>query len=254
MQQHHCFDYHKVGVAMSKYKQSPPRGASQEERAKYFIEKAKKIHGSTYDYSLVLSTFTRQQNPVTLICSKHGEFTQLASNHLAGKGCRKCAKAQVNAIRYKTQYELAQDSIKICGSCNLPQPFENFSPEPKGRKIGKVGSWCKKCCGLKNQTKYKNRIRKANLKKYNLTPDDYCYLLTKQNHRCQICKIPEAHAPGVGKGVGILCVDHDHETGKVRGLLCSRCNTGLGLFFDDISNLQNAITYLNSNADQSGKT
>jgi hypothetical protein len=46
-------------------------------------------------------------------------------------------------------------------------------------------------------------------------------------------------------------VDHDHETNKIRGLLCSRCNTGLGLFFDNISNLENAILYLKK-ANQSG--
>jgi hypothetical protein len=231
-------------VAMPKYKQQLPRGASRQQRAEYFIERAKKIHGSLYDYSLVLGTFSRQQAAVTIICSKHGKFEQLATNHLAGKGCRKCAKEQVNAIRYKTQHELAKDNVKICGSCNSIQPFENFPPEPNGRKIGKVGAWCKTCCSLKNQTVYKERIRKANLKKYGLTLDDYSNLLEKQAYKCKICNIPSVNAPGIGASPGILCVDHDHETNKIRGLLCSRCNTGLGLFFDDISNLENAINYL----------
>lgn len=235
---------HNAGVAMPNYRQTIHRGASREERAEYFIARAKEVHGTLYDYSLVLSTFSRQQCSVTIICSKHGEFKQLATNHLAGKGCSKCAKEQINAIKYKKQYELAQDNTKICSCCKVVQPFENFSPEPNGRKIGKVGAWCKKCCSLKNQTIYKTRIRKANLQKYNLSLDDYFYLLKKQDYKCQICRIPVTNAPGVGGSSGTLCVDHDHETNKIRGLLCSRCNTGLGLFLDDIFNLQNAIIYL----------
>jgi hypothetical protein len=239
---------HRIRVAMTKYKQQLPRGASRQQRAEYFIDRARGIHGDLYDYSLVPTTFSRQQSAVTIVCLKHGEFQQLATNHLAGKGCRKCAKEQINAVRYKTQYALAQDNVKVCGSCNLIQPFENFPPEPNGRKIGKVGAWCKQCCSLKNKTVYKDKIRNANLKKYGLTLDDYFNLLDKQNHKCKICGVPSARAPGVGASPGILCVDHDHETNKVRGLLCSHCNTGLGLFFDDISNLENAIQYL-KNAD-----
>jgi len=236
---------------MPKYKSSLPRGATREQRAEYFITRAKEIHGDRYDYSLVLSTFTRQQNLVTITCSKHGDFQQLATNHLSGKGCRKCATEENNAIKYKIQYELAKTNTKICGSCNVIQPFENFPPEPNGRKIGKVSSWCKNCYSLKNQTIYKNKIRNANLKKYNLTLEDYFQLLEQQEYKCHICKIPAVKAPGVGASPGILCVDHDHETNKIRGLLCSRCNTDLGLFFDNIFNLENAILYLKE-ANQSG--
>ena len=61
-----------------------------------------------------------------------------------------------------------------------------------------------------------------------------------QNHRCGICKkrkdIKKAFA-----------VDHDHSTGDIRGLLCYKCNVGLGYFNDKIKLLQNAIKYLNDN-------
>ena len=134
---------HSACVAMTKYKQHLPRGASRQQRAEHFLKRAKEVHGDLYDYSLVLATFSRQQSNVTIICSKHGKFEQLATNHLAGKGCRKCAKEHINAIRYKAQYELAQKNVKVCSSCNLVQPFENFPSEPNGRKIGKVSAWCK---------------------------------------------------------------------------------------------------------------
>jgi hypothetical protein len=63
-------------------------------------------------------------------------------------------------------------------------------------------------------------------------------MFTAQNGCCAIC---ETHA---GKGGDKLCVDHDHATGQVRGLLCGRCNTGLGQFKDSVPNLTRAISYL----------
>lgn len=57
---------------------------------KDFIEKAREIHGNRYDYSKV--EYINAHTPVTIICSKHGEFTQEPSNHLKGAGCLKCRK------------------------------------------------------------------------------------------------------------------------------------------------------------------
>ncbi len=78
--------------------------------------------------------------------------------------------------------------------------------------------------------------RAANLKaKYGLSLDDYQTMLEQQNGSCMICKaIPNKH----------LAVDHCHTTGKIRGLLCGKCNTGLGLFYDDHDLLLTAATYL----------
>jgi len=80
--------------------------------------------------------------------------------------------------------------------------------------------------------------RKHILKKYNLTQIEYEQLLTLQNNSCYICGIKQNM---IKKN---LCVDHDHATGKVRGLLCVKCNTLLGLCQDSISILQKSIEYL----------
>lgn len=84
-----------------------------------------------------------------------------------------------------------------------------------------------------------NAHRGAWLKcKYGLTLDDYDFMLEAQGFGCAICGKTLAEE---GKW---LAVDHDHETGAVRGLLCQSCNTMLGCASDDIFILGRAIDYL----------
>jgi hypothetical protein len=84
----------------------------------------------------------------------------------------------------------------------------------------------------------KQYVRERTLKKlYNLTLEQWQTLLESQFNRCKICK---TDSPGL-KG---WATDHCHTTGKVRGILCNFCNTGLGLFKDNILILQEAIKYL----------
>jgi len=88
----------------------------------------------------------------------------------------------------------------------------------------------------------KTVYRKYKLKsQYNMTPEQYDEMFNNQEGKCLICKRPEIEFK---KG---LEIDHCHVTGKVRGLLCMDCNTGLGKFKDNITLLQKAIEYLNHN-------
>jgi len=90
-----------------------------------------------------------------------------------------------------------------------------------------------------NPDKIKRMRRKTSLKnKYNITIDNYNSMFITQEGRCNICNI---HQSKLNK---ILCVDHCHKTGKVRGLLCEGCNFAIGIFKDDINILSNAIEYL----------
>lgn len=83
----------------------------------------------------------------------------------------------------------------------------------------------------------KQKMRGYYLKKmYSITPEEYEALLLKQGGVCAICKT----APSKRR----LSVDHSHSTGKYRGLLCGRCNSGLGYFLDNIAIIQAAIEYL----------
>ena len=75
-----------------------------------------------------------------------------------------------------------------------------------------------------------------------ITPDVYRSMFEAQNGVCAICGKPETRTfKGEPKR---LAIDHDHETGKVRALLCGHCNTAIGLLQDDTSVMQSAITYL----------
>ena len=99
---------------------------------------------------------------------------------------------------------------------------------------------------------YQARYREANAetlrhkereRRFGISPETYSQMLQSQNGVCAICGNPEtATRFGVVKA---LSVDHCHETGKIRGLLCSDCNTGIGKLKDDVTILQSAIRYLN---------
>lgn len=100
-------------------------------------------------------------------------------------------------------------------------------------------SWCRLCV-RNNHKKYlktpeyrRNYLRRL----YSTTPEEITELLVKQGHRCSICRAK------LGRGYHI---DHDHETGKVRGLLCGVHNQGLGLFQHDPKTLRAAAEYLES--------
>ena len=85
--------------------------------------------------------------------------------------------------------------------------------------------------------KYRRWFQKA---RYGLSTADYDALLAKQGGGCAICG---AMKPGRDDRQH-LYIDHDHETGRVRGLLCSTCNTGLGMFAEDVDRMRVAIAYL----------
>lgn len=78
---------------------------------------------------------------------------------------------------------------------------------------------------------------------YGITITDYYEMLQFQNELCAICGKPETRKNKY-TGTCRLHIDHDHKTGKVRGLLCSKCNVVLGAFGDNIEILMSAINYL----------
>jgi len=116
--------------------------------------------------------------------------------------------------------------------------------------------YCKICCNeraleyrLKHPDKVKeNRLRwkeenptygrTSHLRKaHGITVEEYDQMLTSQHNCCKICNGPPTYRD-------TLVVDHCHNTGKIRGLLCDNCNMGLGKFKDNLDYLRGAIQYL----------
>ena len=86
-------------------------------------------------------------------------------------------------------------------------------------------------------------ITEAYLKRnYGITIEQYLDMAEAQDFRCAICH--HDNFPMAEHHTGVLVVDHDHKTGKVRGLLCHNCNRALGLLKDSTEYLENCISYL----------
>lgn len=81
---------------------------------------------------------------------------------------------------------------------------------------------------------------KKKLEYYGLTFDEYMGMISAQKNRCAICG--EKQPLHINNGE--LNIDHDHNTGKVRGLLCNYCNTGIGMMKDNVVSMKNAIKYI----------
>ena len=76
-------------------------------------------------------------------------------------------------------------------------------------------------------------------RKYGLTPESYADLLASQGNRCAICgKVFDLSV------LRSVAIDHDHDTGAVRGALCPLCNVGIGAFGDDADRMEHAVSYL----------
>ena len=158
--------------------------------------------------------------------------------------CKECNKTYTRPFKRKkpSPDEIAIPTVndkRYCGKCKSNKPASDFYPS-MWRRNG-VSAQCKNCL----QEYYKTNGEKIYWQRlkavFGLSREAYLKMLEEQNGVCGICKQPEG-----SKRFRYLAVDHDHTTGKIRGLLCHRCNKGLGVFKDEIGRLKQAIAYLES--------
>lgn len=134
--------------------------------------------------------------------------------------------------------------MKECRKCHEQKPLDGFKPT-KQNKDGRSGT-CRDCDNAAYREWYqRNRYKKlASTNRYKAIKLGYkggamVYPadgdLPPNNGRCQICDETSDR---------LLHLDHDHETGVIRGWLCQKCNRGLGLFQDSPERLKQALTYL----------
>lgn len=117
---------------------------------------------------------------------------------------------------------------KLCTKCGIVKDINEFSFD---KKQNRALSYCKECSRelvRQRRAKAPDKNKKAYQMKwrYDLTPEQFNQMIDEQGNRCAICldefsldRLPE--------------VDHDHKTGKIRGVLCNRCNVTLGMCQDD---------------------
>jgi hypothetical protein len=135
---------------------------------------------------------------------------------------------------------------KTCTKCGITKDITEFYK--RGGKISPNTrhNHCKECTKSRVQTRHKENPllqRNNDLKRlYGITQQDYDRMIAEQNHQCAICKTTD---PKGRHKSNYFVVDHCHNTGKVRKLLCHNCNTALGLVGDNIDTLQKMIQYLN---------
>jgi len=129
-----------------------------------------------------------------------------------------------------------------CSKCNLEKDLNQFHKR-SNRPCG-VRSICKECYKVypKILKQKENYMREYDLRKaYNIGVKEYNEMLDAQQGECAICHRHHTTLNGRKK---FLCVDHNHDTKEIRGLLCDKCNRGIGLFNDNKYLLQRAINYL----------
>jgi hypothetical protein len=125
-----------------------------------------------------------------------------------------------------------------CGRCQTVKPLTEFYTS-KGSYSG-YSSYCKKCSKEYDQSRVRVSVPKERKPRNNTTQFkwdcSYESLVEKFGSQCNIC--------GRNSTEKRLCVDHDHDTGKIRGLLCRQCNSGIGMLQDKTELLEKAIWYL----------
>lgn len=211
-------------------------------------------------------------------CNKHGALAPhdiYVRPHREGKRphleCRMCMREtkrrssaklkKEDPVKVRAQAKKAREIIRpegttdlLCRACKEEKKLEDFFPSMFKIRY----PTCRRCCSqeqqvskLKNQGTYhawmkKNREyhRYRHLeKKYGLTSVEYEARKTAQKNLCAICNNPETALCRGGR-ISELHVDHDHNSGEIRGLLCNKCNRGLGYFVDDPTILRAAADYL----------
>lgn len=143
--------------------------------------------------------------------------------------CRTCGDEKAKDHFYADKRNKTGLLLSKCKDCYADR-WSNMTPEQKAVR------------GRRQADKRKSNPelhRGYNLKcKYGIGRAEYDKMYDDQNGRCAICNLPSTEF------VRSLAVDHDHDNGMVRGLLCPKCNTGLGNFADNIDSLKSAIEYL----------
>lgn len=184
-------------------------------------------------------------------------FHSTMSDLLSGE-CMPCRKEQtaVRADKNKAKFDsIDRTTFKVCRKCKEEKPLFDFNKHLTSKDCHRNECIsCQKENTLRHREKHGKRLRAERRdwyrnnpekvhdrhlqEKFGITREDYLMMLAKQEGKCKICGTSET-----GKAKN-FAVDHCHNTNKVRSLLCSTCNTGIGHLKDDPALLRAAANYL----------
>lgn len=150
-------------------------------------------------------------------------------------------------------------TMKACSKCKHNLPTSEFGTHKHTRD--RLDSWCRSCRRKREKEPHAKSLKRASARrrrhdnpdsfrdnalraKFGITLAQYKGMLDAQNGVCLICASPPIIRDGRNGKIKDLCVDHDHKTGIIRGLLCDRCNTSIGQFKDNPTLLVRAAEYL----------
>ena len=160
-------------------------------------------------------------------CSTDKPTSDFSRNRAKSDGlqdyCKGCFLVRARRVRERRRAGLIPVVVpasKTCTACLIEKPASEFSRNatlPTG-----LYWFCKACTA-----------ERARRRKYGLEPEQHAALVSSQNGRCAICRRKQK-----------LLVDHCHQTGQVRGLLCGPCNTAIGMLDDDPDLLIAAAAYV----------
>lgn len=144
---------------------------------------------------------------------------------------RECGITHQNRVRAQRRLEGIRAEGRTCERCEAPIPADRHG----------ATKYCSILCKRRAHSAVWRERSPGYMRQYlyGLTPEQYAEMLEEQGGVCAICGTDEW--PGKGNRPH---VDHDHSTGRVRGILCSHCNHGLGKFRDDPERLRAAAEYL----------
>jgi hypothetical protein len=209
---------------------------------------------SYYNYLCVVINTYYMNNKICTKCGIEKPLNQFSRDISSKDGvryvCRQCIseigrqKRIDSGLSVYKEKIINEDSME-CLCCREVLPMNMFiSGIVKARKY----SYCSKCRNAKNdERRRKNgseqtrRRRKNLMQRFKMSVEDYASMLESQDNKCSICG--KEYISGSKR----FAVDHDHSTGLVRGILCSRCNTAIGQFEDNVVLLEGAISYLKKN-------
>lgn len=192
---------------------------NRERNEKHQIKK-RTIINELGEYRVLRKNERREPMPTTKTCKKHGLLDDKSLAYTE-KGYLRCKLCQFERNR----------------------SWEKRNPEKV--KQNRRQSYLRHCERYAEESIFRQR---------KITKEEYLNLVQIQENKCAICFQEESVIKRKDKTVSPLCIDHDHKSGNIRGLLCARCNAGLGNFKESEARLLSAINYIRYHKDGVSKS